>query len=158
MRELYISHNCYHHETAINSIWRVISVGLLCVMSNTDTRWIAFLQHDILCNPLVSRKRTLADFRKTKTPFRSGCNYARRRLLPAVWEEVRQGEKSNDFPSVSYQRAVSSKPFTRLNSGWKACAATHLIVPKLHLVCTTDSTRKVVSCCNAKMTWNATLY
>ena len=111
-------------------------------MSNTDTWWIAFLQHDILRNPLVSRKRTLADFRKTKTPFRSGCNYARRKLLPAVWEEVRQGEKSNDFPSVSYQRTGSSKPFTQLNGGWRGCAAARLIVPMLHLVFTTDNTRK----------------
>lgn len=45
--------------------------------------------------------------RKTEALFRSGCDYARVGLLPAVWEEVRQREKSNDFPSVGFQRTVS---------------------------------------------------
>lgn len=75
-------------------------------MSNTDILRIIFPERNIFRNSLLflllfSWKWTLADFGKTKTLFRSGCNYARQSLLPAVWEEVRQGEKSNGFPCMA---------------------------------------------------------
>lgn len=72
-------------------------------------------------------------FEKTKTVLRSGCNYARQSLLPAVWEEVRQREKSNDFLSVGYQWTVRHNLSTLLNDGFEVSSSRHLFHLALRL-------------------------
>lgn len=73
------------------------------LMRYTDTSDISRLP----TNPVLGE-----ELEKTTRLFSSGCNYSRKRQIPAEWEEVRregEREKSNNF---LYRHTVSSNLFS----------------------------------------------